>query len=65
MFELAQTVSACKAGYASTSYVPFATESELDLLVLGVAGVVRGRVVGGHGCEEEMGAVVGSRDLNM
>jgi hypothetical protein len=32
-----------------SSCVPFATEPELDLLVLGVAGVVRGGVVRGHG----------------
>lgn len=36
-----------------SSGVPFATESELDLLILGVAGVVRRGVVGGHGCEGE------------
>lgn len=48
-----------------SSCVPFATESELDLLVLSVGGVVGGGVVRGHGSDEDAGAVCESRDLDM
>ena len=48
MFELAQTVSAQPYQGTRWLWVPFATESELDLFVLRVGCVIRGGIVRGH-----------------
>jgi hypothetical protein len=55
MFELVQTVSTQPSQNTHGSCVPFATESELDLFVLRVGCVVRGRIVRGHGEERVTG----------